>query len=143
MASILLSGPAGGGKSQLARELLAENPNLAVAADFQSIYAAIALVERGPDGKFPLRDDRLLPIVEYVRQAIITGAVARGIEVIATNSDGAPERRAFLLSRLGDGATERIVDPGEVIVRARLSNSATGELSDDCAGAISRWYGRL
>ena len=59
-----------------------------------------------------MRDERLLPIVEYTRRAVIGAAVARDIEVIATNSDGDPERRAFLLGELGAGATERIVDPG-------------------------------
>ena len=143
MASILISGPAGASKSALSRRLLAEHPTLAVAADFQSIYAALALVERDPSGRFPLRDDRLLPIVEYVRRSILTGAVAREIDVIATNSDGDPARRAFLVSQLGAGATERIVDPGIEVVSARLADHETGELADECAGAIGRWYGRL
>ena len=141
MASILISGPAGASKSALARKLLAELP-LAIAADFQSIYAALALVERDPDGRFPPRDPRLLPIVEYVRRAILTGAVAREIDVIATNSDGDPARRKFLLGSLGAGATERIVDPGIEVVSARLADPVSGELSEDCAAAIGRWFGR-
>ena len=92
MASILLSGPAGASKSALAIKLLAENPALAVIADFQSIYRALTLVERDPSGRYPLRDDRLLPIVEYVRRAILTGAVARELDVIATNSATAIRR---------------------------------------------------
>ena len=142
MPSILISGPAGASKSALAKKLLAELP-LAIAADFQSIYAALALVERDPSGRYPLRDARLLPIVEYVRRAIITGAVARQIDVIATNSDGDPKRRAFLVSQLGAGAVERIVDPGEAIVTARLSDPVTGDLAEECAGAIARWYTRV
>ena len=141
MASILISGPAGASKSALARKLLAELP-LAIAADFQSIYAALALVERDPDGRFPPRDPRLLPIVEYVRRAILTGAVSREIDVIATNSDGDPARRKFLLGSLGAGATERIVDPGIEVVSARLADPVSGELSEDCAAAIGRWFGR-
>ena len=140
MASVLLSGPAGANKSALARQLLAENPALAVIADFQLVYRALTDVERGRDGRYPLRDERLLPLTEYVRRALITGAVQRDIDVIATNSDGDPERRAFLLSQLGEGATERIVDPGRVIVEARLSDPHTGELSAACAAAVSRWY---
>ena len=143
MAGVLLSGPAGASKSALARQLLSENPGLAAIADFQSVYAALSGDVRGPDGRYPLRVEQLLPLVEYVRRAIISGAVARDIDVIATNSDGDPERRAFLLSQLGPGATERIVDPGEQIVAARLSDSATGELSPECGSAIGRWYGRL
>ena len=142
MASILLSGPAGAAKSALARRLLAESSDLAAIADFQLVYRALTDVERGRDGRYPLRDDRLLPLTEYIRRTIITGAVTRDIAVIATNSDGDPARRAFLLDQLGPGATERIVDPGRAIVAARLSDPETGELSSECDSAIGRWYSR-
>lgn len=142
MASILLSGPAGAAKSALARQLLAEHPELAVIADFQLVYRALTDVERGRDGRYPLRDERLLPITEYIRRAILTGAVAREIDIIATNSDGDPGRREFLLGQLGPGATERIVDPGREIVAARLSDPVSGELSSECGAALERWYGR-
>ena len=142
MASILLSGPAGAAKSALARRLLVESAELSAIADFQLVYRALTDVERGRDGRYPLRNEGLLPLTEYVRRAIITGAVNRGITVIATNSDGDPERRAFLLGQLGAGATERIVDPGRNIVEARLSDPETGVLSSECDSAISRWYGR-
>ena len=115
---------------------------MAAVADFQSVYVALTQVLRGPDGRFPLRDDRLLPLTEYVRRSIITGAVSRDITVIATNSDGDSTRRAFLLSQLGPGATERIIDPGEDIVKARLSDPETGALDGECEQAIGRWYRR-
>lgn len=143
MAGILLSGPAGAAKSALARRLLRESPELAAIADFQAVYAALTGDLRGPDGRYPLRDDRLLPLTEYVRRAIITGAIARDIDVIATNSDGDPDRRAFLLGQLGEGSRERIVDPGRDVVAARLSDPETGELEEECDAAIGRWYGRL
>ena len=143
MASILLSGPVGAAKSALARSLLAESPELAAIADFQAVYAAITGDLRGPDGRYPLRDDRLLPLTEYIRRAILTGSLARDISVIATNSDGDPARRQFLVQQLGPGATERIVDPGRAIVAARLADPETGELSGECDSAIGRWYGRL
>ena len=73
----------------------------------------------------------------------MTGAVARDVDVIATNSDGDPDRRRFLLSELGPGATERIVDPGREVVAARLADPSTGELSGECEAAIGRWYERL
>ena len=63
--------------------------------------------------------------------------------MIATNSDGDPDRRVFLLGQLGPGAAERIVDPGRAVVAARLSDPETGELSDECDSALGRWYGRL
>ena len=142
MAGILLSGPAGANKSALARQLWEESDDPAVIADYQSVYAGLTGDRRGPDGRYPLRDERLLPITEYTRRAIITGAVAREIFVIATNSDGDPARRQFLLNMLGAGAVERIVDPGKAVVESRLSDPFTGDLSVPCRKAIKRWYGR-
>ncbi|MDE0456257.1 MAG: hypothetical protein OXI15_03090 [Chromatiales bacterium] len=141
--NILLSGPAGAGKSQVAARLRREASGPTVLADFQSLYAAIAGDVRGPDGRYPRRDNRLLPTVEYLRRALITAAVARDIDVITTNSDGDPDRRAFLLQQLGAGAVERIVDPGRAVVEARLSDPETGELETECHYAVERWYGRL
>ncbi len=143
MPSVLLSGPAGSGKSAVARERREAAAGPAVIADFQSIYAALSGDVRGPDGSYPLRDERLLPTVEYVRRAVISAARAREINVIATNSDGDPDRRAFLLRELGEDATEEIIDPGEDVVKARLSSRRTGRLSGACRAAVGRWYGRL
>ena len=116
-----------------------------VAADFQAILAALTLLERLPNGRYPNRIEAqaawLLPMAEAIRQTVITVAVDREIDLVATNSDGSPERRAFLLSRLGPGATERIIDPGISIVTDRLS--VEGELSIDCGKAITRWYGSV
>ena len=112
--------------------------------DFQSVYAALVLAERLPDGRYPERSERdayLLPLAEYTRRAMITGALGRELFVIATNSDGNPIRRNELLTLLGDGATERVIDPGEAVVRGRLA-SPSGELSPQCQQAIARWYGR-
>ena len=143
MAGILLSGPAGGGKSQLARELLRQSNEPTVAADFQQIVAALLLQERGPDGRYPLRPDYVLPLAEFVRQSIISGANTRELNVVTTNSDGDPARRSYLLSLLGSDATERIVDPGRDVVVARLADTVTGALSADCGQAIDRWYRRV
>ena len=142
--NILISGPAGSSKSAVARQIIEDDPGLVVQADFQQIHVALSGAVRDPStGLYPERDGRLNPLTEYVRRAVITGAVARDIRVIVTNSDGDPARRAFLLEQLGDGATERVVDPGREVVRARLSDSITGELSGACGEAVDRWYGRL
>ena len=144
MANILLSGPAGAGKSQAARRLLDAAAGPMVAADFQSLLAALTLLERLPNGRYPERNPRdaawLLPLTEAMRQTVITIATDREIDVVATNSDGSPERRGFLLSRLGPGATERVIDPGINVVTDRLAGP-DGVLSEDCGKAIIRWYG--
>ena len=144
MQNVLLTGPAGAGKTQEARAMLRAAPGPMVAADFQSILAALTLLSRGPDGRYPQRLDSqaawLLPMTEAIRQTVITFADERGIDVVATNSDGSPVRRAYLLSRLGSGARELVVDPGLDVVTRRLS--VDGELSDQCKSAIQRYYGR-
>ena len=140
---ILVSGPAGAGKSQRAREILrlwrAEGVR-GVLADFQSIYAAISGDVRGPDGRYPLRDDRLLSLTEYIRSTLVRSAAERDFPVVMTNSDGTDERRRELLRRLGAGANEQIIDPGESVVRAALADPWSGELSPQCNAAVMRWY---
>ena len=141
MPNVLLSGPAGSNKSALARQLIQENP-LMVAADFQALYVALTLAVRDADGRYPPRNDDLLPLTEYLRRAVIGAARQRNVDLVVTNSDGSPERRSFLLAEMGAGAVERIVDPGEAVVAARLADPVTGELSEDCSQAIGRWFRR-
>ena len=115
-----------------------------VVVDFQAIYAALLLLERGPSGRYPEREGRhahLLSLAEYTRRAAITGAVQRELYVIVTNSDGSPERREELITVMGAGSAERVLDPGRGVVEGRLS--VNGQLSSQCAQAINRWYGRL
>ena len=144
MASLLVSGPAGGGKSAAARELLAERSEPTIVIDFQATYANLLGILRLPDGRFPERLDAdafALPMAEYARRAMITGAMAQGLDAIVTNSDGDQTRRSFLLSLLGPGAEELVLDPGIAVVSARLS--VDGALSGQCHLAIARWYARL
>lgn len=145
MPNLLISGPAGAGKSEEARRLLQAAAGPMVAADFQSLLAALVLLERMPNGRYPNRNPAqaawLLPMAEAIRQTVITIATAREIDVVATNSDGSPERRAFLLSRLGPGATETILDPGFDIITQRLSRP-DGSISEQCVEARNRWYSR-
>ena len=143
--SILLSGPAGSGKSQEARELLSAASVPTIMIEFQDLYAGLLGIRRNPEtGRYPPRrpqDSYALPLAEYVRQAAISGAIAQELDVILTNSDGDADRRQFLLGRLGPSAAERVIDPGISVVTERLS--VEGTLDPDCASAISRWYGRL
>ena len=144
MANTLISGPSGAGKSRLARDLLAQVQGQGAIVDFQAIYAALLLLLRGPDGRYPERnpsDAHLLALSEYTRRAMITGAREMDIEIIATNSDGSPARREYLRGLLGAGAVETVLDPGRSVVEGRLAGDH--ELSHQCRQAIDRWYGRL
>ena len=145
MPNLLISGPAGSGKSQLARSELDDADGPAIIADFTSLFNAIRGIERGPDGKFPVRteaDKVYLPIVEYLRRVTISTALERQIKIIGTNSDGDENRRKTLLTALGPAAKEQVIDPGESTVKARLADEITGNLSIECSSAVSRWYGR-
>ena len=141
MPNILLSGPAGAGKTSEARRILNQSALPVISLDFQSIYAALLLLERLPDGRYPERLDKhkyVLPMVQYLRQAAITGATEMELEVVYTNSQRSPPRRDDLLRRLGPGAAEVVIDPGIDVVRRRLA--VDGALSDQCEEAIDRWY---
>ena len=109
-----------------AKALIDASAGPAVALDFQSLYAALLLLERQVDGRYPPREPQhqfAYPLVEYLRRAALTAARDREIEVVLTNSDSDPERRAALLGLLKPGATERVVDPGRAVVVDRLSDS--------------------
>ena len=143
MPGVLLSGPAGAGKTQEARRLMNESDTPTVALDFQSLLAALLLLERDANGRYPPRrasQAYALPIAEYLRQAGMTAAQGHEVDTIVTNSDGSTTRRAALLSRMGAGSVERVIDPGKAVVTKRLS-SPDGDLSDQCGEAIGRWYG--
>ena len=109
MAGLLISGPAGGGKSAHARQLIDNAATPTVAADFQSLYAALLLLERLPSGRYPERLESqayALAMAEYLRRVIMTAAAERDIDVITTNSDGSTVRRKTLLDALPPGAVE-------------------------------------
>ena len=120
-----------------------------MAADFTSLFNAVRLVERGPDGTFPERtvaDDVYLPIAEAMRREVIRQSQRRGLDVIVTNSDGDIGRRRELAALLGNDEleeVEEIIDPGRRTVEARLADRRTGRLSGACRAAVNRWYGRL
>ena len=140
----LLSGPAGAGKTAEARRLLLEAISPTVVIDFQSILSALLLLERDSNGRYPPRLESqayALPVAEYLRQSAITAAAGQEVDVITTNSDGNADRRAFLLSRLGPGAAEVVIDPGIDVVVQRLSGPEG--LSGQCQEAIRRWYTRV
>ena len=144
MAATLISGPAGAGKSQLARDMVIGAGVATALIDFQAIHAALTGVERDPaTGRYPngSRVLDLLPLTEFIRQAAIRAARERDVPMVVTNSDGDRGRRDQLLGLMGASAVERVIDPGRGVVEARLS--IEGVLTDECGQAIDRWYKRL
>ena len=140
----LISGPAGANKTAHARQLIENAATPTVAADFQSLLAALLLLERQPNGRYPERLESqayALAMAEYLRRVIMTVAAEREIDVVTTSSDGAGTRRRALLDALGGNAVETVLDPGISVVRSRLA--VNGALSPQCNTAIDRWYSRL
>lgn len=135
----IIRGPAAGGKSQVIAERLRPGE---VVIDYSRIFHALTGVERGPDGKYPVRHDGdpRLALAEYVRMVAIRQASERELSGYVTTSDGRPEAVERLQAAGASGPVET-VDPGEAVVRARLADAVTGALSPQCEVAIGRWYG--
>ena len=124
--------------------MLASLTRPGIVVDFQALLAALTLLERDDDGRYPERTpehNRLLPLVEFSRRNIIRRAQEAELYTIVTNSDGSPPRRLELLALLGSDAAEEVLDPGIDVVTRRLSRG--GRLSPQCGQAIERWFGRL
>ena len=138
--SVLISGPAGAGKTQRARLLQQDHGGMV--SDFQETYADLLGIERDPaTGRYPPRkpEDRyIISIVQEQRRVAIATAQTRGMPIYFTNSLGEEGRRRALLQSLGETAAEEVIDPGEEEVVRRLS--VRGVLSEQCQEAISRWY---
>ena len=144
MPGTLLSGPAGAGKTARARAILRGLSRPGLIVDFQSLLAALTLLERDGEGRYPERTpeiNRLLPLVEFSRRNIIRRAQEAELYTVVTNSDGSPPRRRELLALLGSDAAEEVLDPGIDVVTRRLSRG--GQLSQQCSQAIGRWYTRI
>ena len=121
--SVLISGPAGAGKTQRARFLQQEHGGMV--SDFQETYADLLGIERDPvTGRYPPRkpEDRyIISIVQEQRRVAIATAQTRGMPIYFTNSLGEEGRRRALLQSLGETAAEEVIDPGEEEVVRRLS----------------------
>lgn len=139
----LLRGPAGSGKSGEAKRML-DGGGADVLADFTATYAALTAVERGDDGRYPVREtsDTRIPITAAIVTAIERQALERGLRVVRTTSSSSETVIAAakaLADRYGADYHEQTIDPGldEAADRLRID----GELSDECAKALDRWYG--
>ena len=82
MPSTLISGPAGGGNPHGQGSCWRTRPPQTIAADFTALFNALRLVERLPDGTFPVRavaDSVYLPLAEHMRLEVIEQARRRGL----------------------------------------------------------------
>lgn len=140
---IRLAGPAGSGKSGRARRMLAGG-DADLLIDFTALYAALSGVERDGEGKYPVRSDTdpLLPLVHAVRAIAVAEGLRRGFRLLRTSSARDDEDRdRATAERHGAEYRQIVIDPGREVVAARLADPETGELSQACSVALSRWYG--
>ena len=137
MAITPIVGPAGAGKSQYIAASICPGW---IVVDFTTLYAALSGVQRGPDGKYPEREtgDALLPFVSGLKTMALRMAVERELSGFVTSSSLADVE---VLEEI-TGRTAKVIDPGETVIRARLADPVTGELSSECSQALRRWYRR-
>ena len=128
-----------------------EEGEVDVVSDVTRLWAALGGYERGPDGRYPVRadDDPALTTALYVQAVAVRRALREGAAVAVTTSRAGQASRWQALA--GQVEVEfsvevsfevRTVDPGEDVVRARLADPDTGELSPECEKAVRRWYPR-
>ena len=103
----------------------------AVVVDFTRLWAALGGHELGPDA-----GDPLVPLVSALHAVAVSMAVERGYDGFVTTASRA--QVDGLEARTGQKAV--VLDPGEDVVRTRLADPVTGELSPECADAIGRWF---
>ena len=143
---IRLAGPAGAGKSGRSRRMLAGG-EADLVVDFTALYVALAGVERDGEGRYPVREDSdpLLPLVHAVRAFVTAEALRRGFRTLRTSSSSADadaDADRATAKRHGAEYRQIVVDPGEDVIRARLADPETGEVSAQCSTAMQRWYRR-
>ena len=139
----LVQGPAGGGKSQLARDML-QAGQVDLLADVTQLWAAIGGYERDPaTGKYPIRrdDDPALRAALYLQATVAHYGLREGLDVAVTSSQrNQAARWGEVAAGAGASLNVQTVDPGEEVIRARLADIETGELIAECENAIGRWY---
>ena len=138
----LLEGPPGAGKSQELERLKAAG-EIDAAADLTRLWSALGLVERGADGRFPVRasDDPVLPLSRYMKAVAVREGLRSGLKVaITTATPGRSEHWRAIAEEAGASFELVTIEPGEAVATARLTDS-DGNLEPECSAALARWYG--
>lgn len=115
-----------------------------VVADLTSLWGAMSGAERGPDGRYPNRDDSdpliAAGVAAYVRRTVVRQALRQDLRVAVTSgTPGTAPEYAAIAEESGATFTQRTIDPGEEVVTDRLANE-DGILDPQCEQAIRRWY---
>ncbi|MYC99171.1 MAG: ATP-binding protein [Gammaproteobacteria bacterium] len=142
MALHLIQGPAGGGKSQVVRDLVAAG-TVQVVADITRTWAAVGGYERDEEGRYPVREDYdpALSIARYLQVVTVRRALEANADVAVTTSRrGQAARWISIADEHGTETLIRTVDPGEATVRQRLADVFGKPLSAECDRAVRRWY---
>ena len=137
----LVQGPAGGGKSQVVAEMVAAG-EVSLVSDVTRLWVALGVYQRGPDGRYPVRQDQdpALATALYLQAVAVRRALETGADVAVTTSRaGQAQRWLEVAESAGQSFRVRTVDPGEAVVRARLAGP-DGSVSQECERAIGRWY---
>ena len=142
----LLQGPAGSGKSQIAREMMEDDPS-AILADFTALWAAMRGVERDPETrKYPVRkaDD---PVVESgvgtkIKKAVAREALRADRNVIVTTATKGMEIIWKDFVEVQDGNhTYQVRTVERTLLQVKAELVADGEdWSDECREAVGRWF---
>lgn len=148
MALLLLQGPAGSGKSQVVPQYLGDG-GYQIIADYTAIWAAITGAQRNiVTGLYPVRTaaDAVVNsgIVSYIQATVVRQALDRNLSAIVTTATrDQVQRWSEVAEEFGTDFDTVTIDPGREVVTERLkAQSSTGELLEECSGALRRWYKR-
>ena len=130
-------GPAGSGKSQIIEN---ERRPGDVVIDFTLLHAALTGAVRGPDGRYPVRedDDPALGLVSAVQAFALSEAVKRELDGYVTTASREHVER---LERV-TGRKARVVDvePGPLLARLSEVDDEGEYLDGQCVTAARRWW---
>ena len=133
-----LAGPAGSGKSQIIEN---ERRPGDVVIDFTLLHAALTGAVRGPDGRYPVRedDDPALGLVSAVQAFALSEAVKRELDGYVTTASREHVER---LERV-TGQRARVVDvkPGPLLARlTEVDDGGEDYIDGQCVAAARRWW---
>lgn len=137
MAILPIVGPAGSGKSQIVDT---ERRPGDVLIDFTALWVALTGATRGPDGRYPTREDNdpSLPLVSAAYWFTLEEAVRRQLSGHVTSASRANVERLETIT----GRKARVVDakPGPLLARLTEVDDDGEYLDRQCVSAARRWW---